>query len=394
MPAEPAAPAAPPAVVAVVVTKDPGPWFEATLAGLRDQDYPNLAVLVLDAGSAEDPTARIAAVHPRAFVRRLDGDPGFAAAANEALTAVEGAAFLLLCHDDVVPDPSCIRLLVEEAYRSNAAVVGPKLVAYDDPEVLLEVGLTIDRFGIPYSDIEPGELDQEQHDAVRDVFHVSSAVMLVRADLFRALDGFDPVTFPGGEDLDLCWRARLLGGRVMVVPDARARHLEAADEREHAGHAALGVRNRLRVVLKAYSAPTLTWVAPVAFLLGLLEAAVFAVTRRGRRARAVLAAWAWNLGHLPDLRRSRRAVQAGRTVHDRDLSFLQVRGSARIRAFVTRRLHADDRLQTITTAGRDVVEAATTRLRRPLVLGEPPSWPSCSSARGRSSPVTCRGSAP
>ena len=56
--------------------------------------------------------------------------------------------------------------------------------------------MAIDRFGVPHSGIEPGELDQEQHDAVRDVFFVSSTVMLVRADLFAELGGFDAEDVP------------------------------------------------------------------------------------------------------------------------------------------------------------------------------------------------------
>ncbi len=167
-------------------------------------------MLVVDAGSDVDPTDRVAAVLPSAFVRRTRAD-GFAEAANQSLNAIEGAAFLCFLHDDVALDQSAIRLMVEEAYRSNAAICGPKLVEFDQPEVLLEVGRAIDRFGGAHTGIEPGELDQEQHDAVRDVFYVSSAAMLVRADLFVALGGFDPESFPGSEDLDLCWRARLAG---------------------------------------------------------------------------------------------------------------------------------------------------------------------------------------
>src|SRR5206468_9283138 len=74
---------------------------------------------------------------------------------------------------------------------------------------------------------EPGEIDQEQHDAVRDVFFVSHAVMLVRSDLFRVLGGFDPDTAPGSDDVDLCWRARLAGARVLVAPASRVRHRRA-----------------------------------------------------------------------------------------------------------------------------------------------------------------------
>ncbi|HEY4376988.1 MAG TPA: glycosyltransferase family A protein, partial [Acidimicrobiales bacterium] len=78
-------PMAVPPVVAVMVTHDPGDWFEDTLQSLADQTYPDLSVLVIDAASAVDPTARIAARLPTAYVRRLDDNPGYSAAANEVL---------------------------------------------------------------------------------------------------------------------------------------------------------------------------------------------------------------------------------------------------------------------------------------------------------------------
>jgi GT2 family glycosyltransferase len=351
-----------------MVTNNPGAWLEQALEGIRDSDYPNLAVLVLDAGSDDDPTPRIATVLPRAFVRRLDTNVGFARAANEALDAVEGATFLFLLHDDVVLEPSTIRLLVEEAYRSNAGIVGPKLVDPDNPEILLEVGMAIDRFGVAYSGIEPGELDQEQHDGVRDVFSVSGAAMLLRADLFAELGGFDPETFPGGEDLDLCWRARLIGARVLVAPDARALHHRAVGERAAAQQPdeRLVLRHRLRALLKAYSALTLLWVVPIALLLGLLESAVFVASRRGARARAVFGAWIWNLRHFGELRAARRVVQASRTIPDSDLRWLQFRGSARARNYVVEHVQAEARIQSLSDASRDAVDTARSRAREPL----------------------------
>ena len=101
-----------PPVVAVVVTCDAGPWFEEALAAVRDQDYPALSVLVIDAGGTEDPTRRVAGVVPSAFVRRMEERTGFGAAANQALTMVEGASHFVFCHDDVAPDRGAVRLLV------------------------------------------------------------------------------------------------------------------------------------------------------------------------------------------------------------------------------------------------------------------------------------------
>jgi GT2 family glycosyltransferase len=215
-----------PPVVAVIVTCDPGEWFEETLRAFASQDYPELSILVLDAASAVDPTPRVAAVLPGAYVRRLPTNRGFGATANEVLTMVEGASLLLLCHDDVAPDPDVVHILVEESFRSNAGVVAPKLVSWDDATRLLHVGMAVDKGGAVVDRMEPGEIDHGQHDAVRDVFIAPGGCTLVRFDLFAELGGFDPEIFAMGEDLDLCWRAQIFGARVVVAPGARVRHLE------------------------------------------------------------------------------------------------------------------------------------------------------------------------
>ena len=148
-------------------------------------------------------------------------------ATNEALGMVQGAAFYLLCHDDVALDPDVVHLLVEEAFRSNAGVVSPKFVNWDDPSILLHVGMSCDKTGAVVDRILEGEVDHGQHDAVRDVFVAPGGCTLVRADLFAELGGFDGGVVAMGEDLDLSWRAQVLGARVVVAPGAVVRHLEA-----------------------------------------------------------------------------------------------------------------------------------------------------------------------
>ncbi len=216
-------------MVAVVVTCDPGWWLEPCLRALVAQDYPQLAVLVIDAGSEDDPTPRVAAVAPKAYVRRARRRRGFAAAANEVLEAVEGASHYMFCHDDVVPAPNAVRLLVEEALRSNAGIVAPKLVDWWAPDRMLSAGMGVDGYAVSVPLVERGELDQQQHDVVRDVFYAPSACLLVRADLFATLGGFDVGYGLVGEDLDLGWRGHLAGARVVFAPGARVRHVEATE---------------------------------------------------------------------------------------------------------------------------------------------------------------------
>ncbi|HMC39997.1 MAG TPA: glycosyltransferase, partial [Acidimicrobiales bacterium] len=329
-----------PAVVAVVVTCDPGPWFPEALASLAAQDYPNLSVLVIDAGSRDDPTPAVAAVMPGAFVRRLEQRTGFGRAANEVLEMVEGASHYLFCHDDVALAPDAVRALVEEAFFSNAGVASPKYVQWDDPDRLLAVGLTTDKVGARRNLVEPGELDQEQHDGVREVLVAPAGATLVRADLFHALGGFDPVIDGEGEDLDLSWRARIIGARVMVVPAARVRHLQAgagglrprrrqADRRE---------ANRYRTMLTCYRWYTLLWMVPLAAFWALGEAVTLALQGKVGEARPVLRALSAATRQPAQLRRARSAVQHHRRIGDRDLRSLQVRGNARLRLFVRSRV--------------------------------------------------------
>ena len=359
-------PAPIPSVVAVVVARGAAAHLEACLAGFRDMDYPDLTVLVI-AETDDDVRPRVAAVMPSAFVRAVTIS-GRAAGANEAIETVAGAPFLLFCHDDVVCEPNALRVLVEEAYRSNAAIVGPKVVDVVRPEILREVGWSIDRFAVPHSDIERDELDQEQHDGVRDVFFVSDTCMLVRADLFTELGGFDEACDPGAAELDLCWRARLAGARVLIAPDARVGHYE--DDPPADRDSTLAQRHRVRALLISTSTARLLWIAPVAFLMHLVEAIIFLTRRRRDRAAIVLGAWTWNLRHLGGVRVARRRAQAARTVPDREIHALQFRGSARVTLYLSRSLHAEDRVRALSQRSRLVADTAATRFRslRGLVL--------------------------
>lgn len=339
-----------PEVVAIVVTRDPGPWFEETLTALAAQDYKELSVLVLVSGGTEDPTDRIARVLPDAYVRLLDEDRGYGAATNEALPMVAGAAFFLLCHDDCAPDPDAVHLMVEEAYRSNAGILTPKMVRWDDPSILLHVGMNADKTGAVVDRVRVGEKDHGQHDAVRDVFMAPGGCTLVRADLMAELGGFDAGMVAMGEDLDLSWRAQVAGARVMVVPDARVRHLElvAGGLRQVAapsGEVApptlqeLQRRHELRAVLKCYRRFNLLRILPQMMLLALAEVAVSLGTRDRGRARAVTLAWVWNLRRLGEVRRLRGEVQAHRTLTDKEVQRLEIRGSARLATYLSRLTH-------------------------------------------------------
>ena len=382
--------------MAVVVAREPAPHLDVALRALAAQDAPNVTCLVLVVGRAEpspagaaeaapaagssplpavstDPVAaRIGTVLPGAFIRRCPETMGFADAANEALLLVEGGGgYFCFLHDDVVLDSDAIRHLVDEAVRSNAGIVGPKLVSPDDNRRLLSTGDAADKFGDLSPLSEPGELDQEQHDAVRDVFALSSACLLVRADLLRALHGFDTEMSPHGAAVDLCWRTHVAGGRVLVVPDARAGHFAAAPFDEFDGR--LDERSRLRAVFGNYSAAHLARIVPQLLVVTLWQVLLSVMTGHVARARALVGAWSV-LGVGGSLRAKRHAVAAARQVPDAEIRRLQMHGSARLLGVIRHRHRgrADSRWvgATVRVAGRQVAEGvrATTGLAT-TVLG-------------------------
>ncbi len=328
-----------PSVVSVMVVHEPGDWFEETLEALAAQDYPNLRTLFLVSGredASSEVTHRIRSVLPAAFVRPLAANVGFGPAANEVLRLVEGDnGFFLLCHDDIAPAPDAVRTLVAEVFRSNAGIVGPKLTEWDDPRLLQHVGLGLDRFGEVDPVVEPGEYDQEQHDAVRDVFVLPSAFLLVRADLFRALGGFDPSISFHGEDIDLCWRAHLTGARVIVAPDARVRHIERLElRRPDLNHRTLRSRHRMRTVATLTSRSRLLGRSIQLVLLTLVELVVGLFTGRFGEALASLRALGGLIPRTGSIVGRRRAIRGQRVVHEREVLGLQDRGSSRLNSYL------------------------------------------------------------
>ncbi|MDG2260772.1 MAG: glycosyltransferase family 2 protein, partial [Actinomycetota bacterium] len=342
-----------PPVVAVVVSRNPGSWFRECLEHLAAQDYPSLATLVIDAASTEDPESLVRDVIPDAAVHRLDSNPGYGAAANQAPELVSGAAFYLFLHDDVALAPDAVTRLVEESFRSNAGIAGPKLLDFEEPGRIRSVGNAIDKAGVTAPYAEAGELDQEQHDRVRDVFSVQGGCILIRSDLFATLEGFDAGIDYFGDDLDLCWRAHVVGARVFVVPAATARHREALAERGFPDERRRRLaRHRVRTMAKCYGWLDLLLVLPQAFLMAVAEAVLATVTGRFRQAGDVLGAWVWNVVRLRAIMSGRRGLKRLRRVRDRDIRRLQVRGSARLTAFLRGQIGGGSRIQHFTERGR------------------------------------------
>ena len=333
-----------PSVLAVVVVRDGAAWIRRTLSSLARQTHPRFGVLAVDNAST-DGSAEILEelLGPRRVVR-ASHDLGFPGAVRKAmeLPAAAEADYLLLLHDDTALDADAVSRLVDAAARvEGVGVVGPKVLDWDRPDVLREVGFAADRLGYAHSPLEDGEIDQGQYDAPREVLFVSSAAMLVAREAWTRSGPPDDRLGPCHADLEFCWRIRVGGYRVLVDPKAVAYHRQAGmrserprphgiHERYHAD------RTALAALLTNERIVTLLWVLPLFAVLGLGRLVSSLLMRRFDLAGESIAAWWWNVFHLPGTIRRRARSQAIRRVRDHEITRFMTPAGSRLEGWLRR----------------------------------------------------------
>jgi GT2 family glycosyltransferase len=307
-------------VLAVVVNHNGQPFLRKAFGSLARQTRPIDDVVVVDLGSVDGSDRWAQSRLGGDAVIQVKGTFGEAVMSMALDEARAGAIdWLWLLHADSAPEPDALERLLEEVTgRSGVCVAGPNLVDGNQPDRLLEVGWSVDRTGRAISPIDRDEvLDQGQHDQVRDVFFVSTPGMLVHRGALLGCGGFDQRMLGGREDLDLCWRLHLLGGRVLVVPGARVLH---AGRRPHShgtpGPDYLVERDTVAAMLKATTPRRLPLVLLLALGGALTRALALGVTGRPGGALRVLGAWGWNAKQLPTTLAHRRGLQARRKIPD------------------------------------------------------------------------------
>jgi GT2 family glycosyltransferase len=316
----------PPSVLVVLVVKDGAQWLRQCLLALSKQTHPRISVLAIDNGSGDESAEVLESALGPGRVIKLPSNAGFPAAVGEGLRSelADQADYVLMLHDDSVLAPEAVAGLVEAAQGiEGTGIVGPKIVDWDNPAVLRDIGQSADRFGYPYSPLEEEEIDQGQYDRIREVLFVSSCAMLVSRHAWGRIGPPDERLITD-QDLDFCWRARVAGFRVLMTPSAVARHRGATLRGERAGPPpGQSHYHRERVallgILKNYGLLSLLWILPVHLAQGTIRMVSLLVTRRFEDAFQILAAWGWNLVNLPGTLRRRVMTQAVRAVPDRSV---------------------------------------------------------------------------
>ena len=278
-----------------------------------------VGVIVADNGSTDDSVAVLAAEFPAVSVLCMDANYGFAGGYNRALEGIEADYYLLLNSDIETPAGWLEPILDCLERNPDVAVAAPKLISYANRTEFEYAGASggfIDYLGYPFCRgriLRRVEKDRGQYDDQRDVFWVSGAAFCCRADVFRALGGFDGDFFAHMEEIDLCWRMQLAGYRVRIVPQSTVYHLGGGTlQTDSPTKVFYNHRNNLAMLYKCTSPAQRLFVAVARPVLDMLAALSYLAQGRRDNFRAVFRAYRDFIRWYGALSRKRRAIRENR----------------------------------------------------------------------------------
>ena len=299
-----------PLVSVVIVTWNGRQYLEACLNAVAAQAGVSTETVLVDNGSSDGTVAYVRERFPAVRVIALPENKGFAGGNNAGVREARGR-FIALLNNDTVPEPDWLETLLgglnEEA---GFALVTSRIVYMHNPELIDSAGDGMLASGGAFKRHHGASVELAQESM--EVFGVCGAACLMPRRVFDELGGFDEDFFVSHEDVDLSYRARLLGYRCRYVANAVVRHHGSVTIGRVSGFAIFqGQRNLEWLYVKNTPLALLLRTLPSHLLYTVAAGVHFARSGAlGPFIRAKLAA----IAGLPGALRKRRRVQRTRRV--------------------------------------------------------------------------------
>lgn len=314
-----------PLVYVIVLNYNGISYLSPCLSSIEKQTYTNYKTIVFDNASTEDSALEfILSQFPETKIFKGKKNFGFAKANNLAIQfALKNKAdYVFLVNNDTELEADLLEKLVSTAENdASVGITAPVILDLKDKTSVQEMGMAIDRFGYPLAIKEPA--------AKHFCFFVSGCAMLIRSSLFGKIGFFDEKYFMFAEDLDACWRARLVGYKTVLSEDAHIYHagggsisggvIKGSSYTTNAKRVFLREKNTIRTLIKNYDTYNMISVVPLYVLLLLFEAFFWLCVLKPDISGKILKAILWNLSVLPDTFRARALVQGMRMVGDSEV---------------------------------------------------------------------------
>lgn len=287
--------------------------------------YPRFRLVVVDNAStdgSEQIVTRKYGADRRLAVVANESNLGFAEGCNLGVSKTNGVYLMFLNNDTEIEMGSIENLVGALEEDSSIGAAQSKLLMMSDKKRFDGTGDTASTIGWPYSRGR-FEIDEGQYDSAREIFGARGAAMIVRKSVFEEVGGFDPDYFMYYEDLDLSWRIRLRGYRIVFVPQSVVYHLgerllESGGPRAVANNLYLG-RNYIATLVKNLELRNLIVYGSVHTVVHLSTIAFYFLERRVQEAVGLVLALPRAIADFPMMWRKRQFVQALRVVSDKEI---------------------------------------------------------------------------
>lgn len=214
-------------------------------------------VIVVDNASTDNSLEVMKSSFPDVRTISFNHNFGFAGGYNEALKLIDAEYYLLLNSDVEVSKGWLHPLISALDTNSTVAAVMPKIISYKHKTHFEYAGATggyMDRYGYPYCRgrlFNVVEEDKGQYDSMAEVFWVTGCCMLIRSSVFHKVGGFDSDFFAHQEEIDLCWRMKSRGYKLLCLPQSVVYHVGGASLAVGNPHKTyLNFRNNLLLLYK------------------------------------------------------------------------------------------------------------------------------------------------
>lgn len=198
-----------------------------------------IQVIVADNASSDDSISMLHSCFPDLRIIQLDQNYGFADGYNRSLRQVEAEYYLLLNSDVEIRQDGWLTPMIDFMdHHPQVSACQPKLLKLlpqGEEKTMFEyagaAGGFIDQYGYPFCRgrvFATVEHDRGQYDDVASVMWTTGAAMMVRSNVYWEAGGLDAKFFAHMEEIDLCWRMRIMGYDLVCVPQSTAYHLGGA----------------------------------------------------------------------------------------------------------------------------------------------------------------------
>jgi len=338
----------------IVINYNGEKFLEKCLFSLRNLNYQNYEVILVDNASTDDSVKFVKKYFPWVKVVENRKNEWFSEGCNIGFRYAKGD-YIVFMNNDIEAHPDFLREMARTV-RSDPSIgiCGCKVLLLDNRNVINVVGgFFCDIYGYCLSPVGYLEVDHHQYDQIKTVFVVIGGCMLVKREVLEKIGGFDSKYLLNQEDLDLCWRTQLLGYEIAVNPLAvvyhksggwsRSSDLNLRDKIARKSQVRfLTERNTLRTLIKNYKDSTLLEVLPKYFALLIAEISLFLLIGKIRFALADIKSVMWNISNFRDSWRMHKKIQQMRVVDD---SFIQKRMFKRcLKIFFLKTLLLESRL--------------------------------------------------